>query len=124
MQQQNRNNDRILLYHGTTTKDAQSIIKNGVDVTYGRDNLDFGAGFYVTRDPKQALEWVMDRKKSVGQILVYSVNEKEFKNFYGLKFNGASKGWGKFVIANRKGEHIHMILLRGHTGPIPELKAR
>ncbi|MCY7487504.1 hypothetical protein [Paenibacillus alvei] len=36
-------------------------------------------------------------------ILVFSVSKKEFNNFYGFKFNGASKSWEKFVIANRNG---------------------
>ena len=40
------------LYHGST-----EIIKNPI-VSYGRENLDFGKGFYTTSIQKQAETWV------------------------------------------------------------------
>ena len=36
-------------YHGTTAKDAENIIRNGIDVNYNiGSELDFGKGFYLT----------------------------------------------------------------------------
>lgn len=45
-------------YHATTIQHLQSL-KNGVNVNYNKDNaLDFGAGFYLTPDIKQAENYI------------------------------------------------------------------
>ena len=51
----------IIVYHGGTEKVEFPICK------FGRRNLDFGQGFYVTDLRKQAVEWatqVADRRKA------------------------------------------------------------
>ena len=50
----------IIVYHGGTEKVELPICK------FGRRNLDFGQGFYVTDLRKQAVDWatlVADRRK-------------------------------------------------------------
>jgi predicted nucleic acid-binding Zn ribbon protein len=52
--------NKIIVYHGSTHIVQQPIR------SFGRPNLDFGQGFYVTDLRKQALEWaqlVANRKK-------------------------------------------------------------
>ena len=45
------------LYHGST------VIVEKPLVSYGRDNLDFGKGFYTTSMQSQAEKWVQRFKK-------------------------------------------------------------
>jgi len=45
----------MLVYHGST-KEIQKP-----DLNYGRFNLDFGNGFYVTTISEQAEKWAMRR---------------------------------------------------------------
>ena len=66
------------LYHGST------IIVDKPLVSYGRDNLDFGKGFYTTSLKEQAEKWVqrfilLDDK---GIISIYDYNETEAKSKY------------------------------------------
>ena len=51
----------VIVYHGGTEKMECPITK------FGRRNLDFGQGFYVTDLRKQAVDWatqVADRRKA------------------------------------------------------------
>ena len=47
----------IVFYHGTTVEGANSIRANGVDLKYATRDMDFGKGFYVTINEKQANAW-------------------------------------------------------------------
>ena len=44
-------------YHGTNNKSADSILNNGIDINKGRNDADFGLGFYMTEDFRQAQSW-------------------------------------------------------------------
>ena len=44
-------------YHGTNNKSANSILNNGIDINKGRNDADFGLGFYMTEDFRQAQSW-------------------------------------------------------------------
>lgn len=44
---------KIVVYHGATQMVEQPICR------FGRANLDFGQGFYVTEIREQAKEWAM-----------------------------------------------------------------
>jgi surface antigen len=47
----------IDFYHGTSLASAQAIQNNGIDPSLGSAYTDFGAGFYITTDENQAVEW-------------------------------------------------------------------
>jgi hypothetical protein len=52
-------NQPIVLYHGTIRRFANSILRDGVDVTCGEPNVDFGRGFYATTLISQARKWAV-----------------------------------------------------------------
>ena len=54
------------LYHGST------VIVDKPLVSYGRDNLDFGKGFYTTRMQRQAEKWIQ-RFISLGKKGIISI---------------------------------------------------
>ena len=41
----------MTLYHGSY------VVVRSPDVVYGREEVDFGQGFYLTRLRKQAIDW-------------------------------------------------------------------
>src|SRR5919198_2236008 len=51
----------IILWHGCTTEDRDTIEANGVDVTVSRVDTDFGRGFYTTTVERQARHWAWTR---------------------------------------------------------------
>ena len=62
------------LYHGST-----EIIKNPI-VSYGRENLDFGKGFYTTSIQKQAEKWVARFIALGKKILSKTIDTKNSMN--------------------------------------------
>lgn len=81
----------IQVYHG-----SDCIVKNPA-LSYGREDADFGAGFYVTTDLEMAEKWAARRKNSI--INVYQMNPDHLN---GLEFE-LNKGWLDFVVQNRSG---------------------
>jgi hypothetical protein len=51
----------VTLWHGCLTGDKDAIQQNGVDVTKGRVDADFGRGFYTTTLERQAEHWAWVR---------------------------------------------------------------
>ncbi len=91
----------MIVYHGST-----DIITNPL-VNVGRNNLDFGKGFYVTVLEKQAMAWAT-RPANMGKekyLNVYEldVNKIEQKGYKLLRFKEYGQDWLDFVVANRKG---------------------
>jgi len=72
--------------------------------------LDFGAGFYLTSNKKQASTWsksVAKRQRSgVPTVNVYEFNSDGLEQLNILKFESASGEWLDFVVANRKATFI------------------
>ena len=50
--------NEIIVYHGGTERVEKPICK------FGRRNLDFGLGFYVTNLREQAVSWALNMAKS------------------------------------------------------------
>ena len=98
------NNNDMKVYHGST-----SIVKVP-SVGLGRNNLDFGKGFYVTALKEQATSWAsrpLNADKE--QILnTYEFNKEGIiEDGYRYKqFLGYDTEWLEFVIASRKGEPV------------------
>lgn len=88
------------LYHGSTV-----IVKSPL-VTYGRDNLDFGKGFYTTSLQAQAEKWVQ-RFIALGKksyVNIYQFDDSDIgKNFRYKKFNEYNEEWLDFILSCRSG---------------------
>ena len=95
------------LYHGSTV-----TVKNP-SLRQGRPNTDFGKGFYTTIDFEQAARWAQIRRERAGGgnaiVSVYTVNDDFLKqtDLQIMRYNGATKKWLDFVVANRRFAPIH-----------------
>ena len=91
----------IFVYHGGTDRIENPICK------FGRTNLDFGQGFYVTDLLEQAITWgksiASGRNKNV-IINRYKLNREEILKNYNCKiFKSYDKEWLEFIVGNRTG---------------------
>ena len=88
------------LYHGST------VIVDKPIVSYGRDNLDFGKGFYTTSMHEQAEKWIK-RFISLGKkgiISIYNYDDTDIQKKYRYKkFPEYNEEWLNFVLASRDG---------------------
>ena len=94
----------IIVYHGGTEKVELPICK------FGRRNLDFGQGFYVTDLRKQAVDWatlVADRRKLPPIINRYLLNRDAILKEARCKvFTAYNRDWLQFIVASRHGEPV------------------
>lgn len=88
------------LYHGST------VIVDRPLVSYGRNNLDFGNGFYTTNLKIQAEKWVQRfislGKKGIINIYNFDDTEIQTKCRY-KKFPEYNEEWLDFILACRSG---------------------
>ena len=95
------------LYHGSIVS-----VKNP-NLRQGRPNTDYGKGFYTTVDFEQAERWARIRGDRSGGgnavVSVYEVVDDLLKNkdFRIMEYNGATKEWLDFVVANRRYAPLH-----------------
>lgn len=92
------------LYHGGVEE-----IKNP-DCAHGRDNLDFGKGFYTTLIREQAEQWAFQVARNTKKSPVLNVYEFDkdaaiADNRY-LFFPAYDEAWMDFIVANRSGESL------------------
>lgn len=90
----------LTIYHGSTTPvEAPSV-------TMGRQNLDFGSGFYVTDLRQQALSWAM-RIANIGRpqwLNEYQIDmDIVHRNYRYLRFDAYDKDWLDFIVNCRRG---------------------
>lgn len=94
----------IIVYHGGTEKIENPICK------FGRKNLDFGQGFYVTDIRNQAVTWAnnvsRNRKKPaiLNRYRLYKENilqEARYKIF-----KAYDEEWLEFIVGNRTGQEL------------------
>lgn len=89
----------MILYHGSNMEVKEpKIIKS-------KRLLDFGTGFYLTSDYKQAEKWAIRtanrRENGAPAISVFSFDESELKQLHVLLFDSANKEWLMYVSQNR-----------------------
>lgn len=93
------------LYHGST------IIVDKPLVSYGRNNLDFGKGFYTTNLQSQAEKWVQRFialcKKGIINIYNYENSNILSKCRY-KKFSEYNEEWLDFILACRSGSNDYL----------------
>ncbi len=105
-------NQDLVLFHGTTLVSAQGIINSRIDLTLGRQALDFGIGFYTTTSEDQARGWA--RKKAFAPdtpaLVRYEVSRNALALLEFLAFvrsdNMAHDFWD-FVVYCRSGNIGH-----------------
>lgn len=93
------------VYHGST-----EVISNPL-VHVGRENLDFGKGFYVTDIQKQAKTWAEVKSRyqmdADGIINEYQFDfDKAIKEYRYKKFKKYDKEWLHFIVDSRDGKKV------------------
>ncbi len=96
--------DVLTVYHGGTYEVKSPL------VNFGRSNLDFGPGFYITDLYLQAKEWaeqVADLRDGSPIISVYHLRQKEIIESNKAKiFTEYNNEWLEFVTSNRLGKEV------------------
>lgn len=90
----------LTVYHGATCIVERPLCH------IGRDNLDFGKGFYITDLKEQAIAWAT-RIVNMGLpqwLNVYTLDIEQVKQqFRCLQFKTYDKDWLDFIASSRKG---------------------
>lgn len=89
----------MILYHGSYTE-----IKNP-HISYSRNNVDFGKGFYLTPIKEQAEKWCKRfiRRNKQGIVSIYSFDEKNLDHLKVLYFKNYNEDWLDFIMNCRNG---------------------
>ena len=94
----------IIVYHGGTEIVEHPICK------FGRPNLDFGKGFYVTDIRQQAIDWAKqtaNRRKKLPILNRYRLNREAILSEANCKvFEAYDKDWLEFIVASRRGLNV------------------
>lgn len=94
----------IIVYHGGT-----EVVKTPI-CRFGRPNLDFGQGFYVTDLREQAVSWALqmaNRRKQQPVLNLYCLNRAAILSEFRCKlFHAYDEDWLGFIVASRKGENV------------------
>lgn len=94
----------IIVYHGST-----EMVEHP-DSKFGRRNLDFGQGFYVTNLRKQAADWATqtaDRKQLSPILNKYRLKRDAIIAEARCKiFKAYDKEWLDFIVASRQGQQV------------------
>lgn len=94
----------IIVYHGGT-----EVVKTPI-CRFGRPNLDFGQGFYVTDLREQAVSWALqmaNRRKQQPVLNLYCLNRATILSEFRCKiFHAYDEDWLGFIVASRKGENV------------------
>lgn len=94
----------MIVYHGGTEIVEAPICK------FGRKNLDFGQGFYVTDMRKQALDWalLMATRRGKEPVLNRYILKKDdiLANARYKIFEAYDRDWLEFIVASRRGQQV------------------
>lgn len=91
----------MIVYHGGLEEVRSPELRIGENVG------DFGHGFYVTSSRDQAARFVKTKahreQRTSGFVSIYELDDRLFSDeFSGLRFQGPTREWAKFVSANRR----------------------
>jgi hypothetical protein len=93
----------ITVYHGGVGIIAAPLVH------VGRNNLDFGKGFYVTDIREQAVSWSR-RAANEGKpqwLNIYQLDDVTVKQQYRcLRFSAYDKEWLEFIVSCRNGSNV------------------
>ena len=92
----------LTVYHGSITKVDYPIAKAG------RENLDFGQGFYITNIREQAERWAFRIGRQLQESPILNIYELDIerieKEYRYLIFKKYDQQWLEFIVKSRKGE--------------------
>lgn len=92
----------LTVYHGSTIQIEFPIAQAG------RENLDFGRGFYVTDIREQAERWAVRIGRQLQGVPILNIYQLDIelieKKYRYLKFDNYDKAWLDFIVGSRKGE--------------------
>lgn len=93
------------LYHGTSKTAADDILENGIVLSRSRRNIDFGIGFYLTRDFAAAKKWAMYKNLSGiagnAAILHFHLDDSQLNSLKVKYFDTPSTEWADIIYAER-----------------------
>lgn len=82
-------NSTLLLFHGTTKANADSILKDGINLACCRNTCDFGRGLYTTTHEEQAKNWaklIAKKKRDQPVVIRYDVDRDDLAKLDFLAF--------------------------------------
>lgn len=95
--------EKITVYHGGTEQIVHPL------TGLGRDNLDFGKGFYVTEIKGQAVNWVIRTGRLRGGVRPvlnqYTFDWNVVSNYRYKHFLKYDEEWLDFIISSRQGKN-------------------
>ena len=99
-----RDEDHVLLYHGTDHFSAVDILLRGIDLCAGRQKRDFscGSGFYLTNSLDSALGWAKSTTAKPA-ILVFQVNHQILNAARRENLDNNEERWSEIVSSFRSG---------------------
>lgn len=101
----------ITVYHGGT-----EVIEHPL-CAYGRPNLDFGKGFYVTDVRRQAVDWARQqgaRRVTAPIVCRYQLNRDALLATARCKiFNAYDSEWLEFIVSARLGHPVSYDYVEG-----------
>ncbi len=84
------------LYHGT------NIDFEKIDLRKSKPNKDFGQGFYLSAERKQAEEMaqVKTNQMESGMPIVqcYKINDEDWRDLKVLRFDAYTEDWAQFIL--------------------------
>ena len=87
------------LYHGT------NMDFDEIDLSKSKPNKDFGRGFYLSADYKQALNMAQIKVEQLETgtpiVMTFEIDDSAWKNLHVLRFENYSEEWAKFILLNR-----------------------
>lgn len=95
----------MIVYHG-----SYCLVDNP-HVSFSRDALDFGKGFYVTGIEEQAINWTSKfmRRGKKGYLNIYTLLIEKIKQDYKVKeFLSYDIEWLDFILECRSGSDIYL----------------
>jgi len=94
--------DRRTLYHGSVIPVPRPLAR------VGREDIDFGPGFYVTDNLEQASDWARIKASAKDErcpfVSVYSIDIPESYHINRLQFYQYSVDWLDFISLSRSGQ--------------------
>ncbi len=87
------------LYHGT------NIDFEEINLKKSKPNKDFGRGFYLSADSKQAEDMakIKTEQLETGEPLIqtYEIADEDWEKLKVLRFENYSEDWARFILLNR-----------------------
>jgi hypothetical protein len=93
----------VILYHGSY------LAVEKPDISFSRDNVDFGRGFYTTPIREQAVRWAarFSRKRGQSVVSAYEIDDAALRgNVSVLEFETYSDAWLDFILSCRRGGSV------------------